>query len=36
MPNTKDVYQPILVELEKLGLSCKESDDDNSAPRPKL
>lgn len=30
MPNYKDVYYPLFVELEKLGLSCKESDDDKS------
>lgn len=30
MPNTHDVYHPLLVELEKVGLSCKESDDDNA------
>jgi len=32
MPNTKDVYLPLFVELEKLGLTCKETDDGNDEP----
>lgn len=37
MPNYKDIYYPIFQELEKLGLSCIEEDDNIAPPvTPKL